>query len=346
MIVTFKHKYADWQAVFNPFYPASTNKDPEDLQRRLEGRAADHRRPVQARQHRSARRRRSRSCATRSGGATRQSSTRSSSASSSPTRRSTRWPTARSTRWTSGPTPTSTTGRRTSPNAEIRVAGGPNFRHITINGTEPEPAGRQGASGAGDGDRPDRASRGRCSVRSASTRSRSTTTSSWRTRPATRTTPARSASTTRTGAGSCSTRPAGSSTATSARRTASRSRSPASFRRAVATSRQESELIQNMLGQIGVTLTINTVPSDDFFDKYITPGQFDFTVFSWIGTPYPDQLVEIDLCEADDERQGRAGHPAELRPRRIRRDRSALRPGDPGTRSARRRSSWPIASTR
>jgi peptide/nickel transport system substrate-binding protein len=56
---------------------------------------------------------------------------------------------------------------------------------------------------------------------------------------------------------------------------------------AVATSRQESELLQNMLGQIGVKLTINTVPSPDFFEKYIRPGQFDITVFSWMGTPFP-----------------------------------------------------------
>ena len=56
---------------------------------------------------------------------------------------------------------------------------------------------------------------------------------------------------------------------------------------AVATSRQESELLQNMLGQIGVKLNINTVPSPDFFEKYIRPGQFDFTVFSWMGTPFP-----------------------------------------------------------
>jgi peptide/nickel transport system substrate-binding protein len=55
----------------------------------------------------------------------------------------------------------------------------------------------------------------------------------------------------------------------------------------VATSRQESELIQNMLAQIGVKLNISTVPTNDFFSKYLTPGQFDFTVFSWMGTPYP-----------------------------------------------------------
>ena len=56
---------------------------------------------------------------------------------------------------------------------------------------------------------------------------------------------------------------------------------------AVATSRQESELIQNMLGQIGVKLNINTVPSPDFFEKYIRTGQYDMTLFSWIGTPFP-----------------------------------------------------------
>jgi peptide/nickel transport system substrate-binding protein len=55
----------------------------------------------------------------------------------------------------------------------------------------------------------------------------------------------------------------------------------------VKASQQESELVQNMLKQINVTVKINPVPIDDFFDKYITPGQFDFTVFSWIGTPYP-----------------------------------------------------------
>jgi glutathione transport system substrate-binding protein len=55
----------------------------------------------------------------------------------------------------------------------------------------------------------------------------------------------------------------------------------------VQTSRQESELVQNMLGQLGVTVDIDTVPIDDFFDKYLSPGQFDFTVFSWMGTAFP-----------------------------------------------------------
>ena len=56
---------------------------------------------------------------------------------------------------------------------------------------------------------------------------------------------------------------------------------------AVSTSKQETELMQNMLAQVGISLIISTVPSPDFFEKYIRPGQFDVTVFSWIGTPYP-----------------------------------------------------------
>jgi peptide/nickel transport system substrate-binding protein len=55
----------------------------------------------------------------------------------------------------------------------------------------------------------------------------------------------------------------------------------------VAASEKEAKQVQAMLKDIGVKVNINTVPSDDFFSKYVTPGRFDFTVFSWIGTPYP-----------------------------------------------------------
>ena len=37
----------------------------------------------------------------------------------------------------------------------------------------------------------------------------------------------------------------------------------------VTTSKQEAELMQNMLQQIGVRLIISVVPSPDFFSKYI-----------------------------------------------------------------------------
>jgi peptide/nickel transport system substrate-binding protein len=55
----------------------------------------------------------------------------------------------------------------------------------------------------------------------------------------------------------------------------------------VASSKQESELVQGMLKDVGVKVNIDAVPSDDFFEKYVNVGSFDFTVFSWIGTPFP-----------------------------------------------------------
>jgi peptide/nickel transport system substrate-binding protein len=55
----------------------------------------------------------------------------------------------------------------------------------------------------------------------------------------------------------------------------------------VGPSRQEAELSQAMLKDVGVKLDIVTVPEDQFFDKYISPGDFDIAPFSWIGTPFP-----------------------------------------------------------
>ncbi|MEO8465300.1 MAG: ABC transporter family substrate-binding protein [Gammaproteobacteria bacterium] len=60
----------------------------------------------------------------------------------------------------------------------------------------------------------------------------------------------------------------------------------------VQAARQESELIQNMLARVGVKMNIDTAPVNDFFEKYVTPGQFDFTIFSWMGTPYPLSSVK------------------------------------------------------
>ena len=59
----------------------------------------------------------------------------------------------------------------------------------------------------------------------------------------------------------------------------------------VPTARQESELIQNMLAQVGITLKINVVPSADFFDKNIRPGQFDLTALLVDWHAVPDQLA-------------------------------------------------------
>lgn len=55
----------------------------------------------------------------------------------------------------------------------------------------------------------------------------------------------------------------------------------------VATSKQEGELTQAMLRDVGIKLDITPVPSDDFFDKYVIPGNYDIVPFSWLGTPFP-----------------------------------------------------------
>lgn len=55
----------------------------------------------------------------------------------------------------------------------------------------------------------------------------------------------------------------------------------------VATSKQEAELVQAMLTEVGARVDIQTVPTGDLFDTYVTPGDFDVTVFSWLGTVFP-----------------------------------------------------------
>ena len=52
-------------------------------------------------------------------------------------------------------------------------------------------------------------------------------------------------------------------------------------------SKAEAEVAQTTLKAAGIKLTLTTVPSDDFFPKYITPGKFQLTTFTWIGTPFP-----------------------------------------------------------
>jgi peptide/nickel transport system substrate-binding protein len=46
-------------------------------------------------------------------------------------------------------------------------------------------------------------------------------------------------------------------------------------------------IAQSTLKAVGIKLTLKTVPTDDFFSKYIIPGKFQLTTFTWIGTPFP-----------------------------------------------------------
>lgn len=55
----------------------------------------------------------------------------------------------------------------------------------------------------------------------------------------------------------------------------------------VASSNQIAELVRAMLDGIGVRVDVLSVPTQEFFKQYIVPGNFELTVFSFIGKPFP-----------------------------------------------------------
>ncbi|GAB2657087.1 hypothetical protein GCM10027169_20820 [Gordonia jinhuaensis] len=56
---------------------------------------------------------------------------------------------------------------------------------------------------------------------------------------------------------------------------------------------QEAQIIQQNLKEIGVNLIIDTVPSDDFFEKHVQVGDFDVTQFTWEDTVFPGSAQSI-----------------------------------------------------
>jgi peptide/nickel transport system substrate-binding protein len=42
-----------------------------------------------------------------------------------------------------------------------------------------------------------------------------------------------------------------------------------------------------MLAGIGVQVVTSSVRAGDYFDKYITPGNFDLAALAWAGSPFP-----------------------------------------------------------
>jgi peptide/nickel transport system substrate-binding protein len=55
----------------------------------------------------------------------------------------------------------------------------------------------------------------------------------------------------------------------------------------VASSNQIAELVRAMLDGIGVRVDVLSVPTQEFFKQYILPGNFELTVFSFLGKPFP-----------------------------------------------------------
>jgi peptide/nickel transport system substrate-binding protein len=55
----------------------------------------------------------------------------------------------------------------------------------------------------------------------------------------------------------------------------------------VALSLNESRLVQQQLAKIDVKVDIKQVPPQLLFNKYIDPGAYDMSVFSWVGNSFP-----------------------------------------------------------
>ena len=228
VVVTYAHHYADWQKLFTPLYPASTNKAPQVFNEGWKNRLLVTSGPFRLERI----------------DLTSRTITL-----------------VRNEKWW-GPTPkldrivfrvmdpdaqidalangeidgmdigadaNKFNRARTVEAAEIRAAAGPNYRHVTFNGSSPilqDVNVRRALAKAIDHER----SPVPCSVPSASSRACSTTTSSWRTRAGTWTTPAMSAATIPPRPARSSIRPAGCCRMGYGGRTAGHSRCRASSR--------------------------------------------------------------------------------------------------------------------
>jgi peptide/nickel transport system substrate-binding protein len=45
-------------------------------------------------------------------------------------------------------------------------------------------------------------------------------------------------------------------------------------------------VVQEQLKAVGITMKVQKVPPTDLFSKYVIPGDFDLTLFGWLGTPF------------------------------------------------------------
>lgn len=75
----------------------------------------------------------------------------------------------------------------------------------------------------------------------------------------------------------------------------------------VPTSAQEAQLMQAMLAPLGVQLEINVVPGADFFGKYIIPGNYEMTVFTWLGTSLPISSSKAIMATDGGQNFGKIG---------------------------------------
>lgn len=68
-----------------------------------------------------------------------------------------------------------------------------------------------------------------------------------------------------------------------------------------------AQIIQQNLARVGVQLTIDPRPGQDYFTKVIQPGDFDVAQFSWVGDPFPLSGIPQIYTYHPDDLQGNYG---------------------------------------
>ncbi len=73
--------------------------------------------------------------------------------------------------------------------------------------------------------------------------------------------------------------------------------------------RQVAQIAQNMLGQIGVNLVLDTKPGTGFFSNYIIKGDFDVAQFGWSGDAFPLSSLTQVYAQDGASNFGKVGSP-------------------------------------
>lgn len=67
-------------------------------------------------------------------------------------------------------------------------------------------------------------------------------------------------------------------------------------------------VVQEQLKAVGITMKVQKVPPTDLFSKYVIPGEFDLTLFGWVGDPFLSSGDSIWKSEGE-QNFGKIGDP-------------------------------------
>lgn len=69
-------------------------------------------------------------------------------------------------------------------------------------------------------------------------------------------------------------------------------------------SKQIGRLVRGMLAQVGIRVVTREVPARDYFERYIRQGDFDLAPSAWSGTPYPVSFSRSIYAVPSDDADG------------------------------------------